>query len=174
MLALKTLASTDAPGKTLIFDEVDTGIGGAVADIVGARLRTLAERCQVLCITHLPQIAAHGATHYRIAKSIRAGRTITGVERLDAVEREEELARMIGGSDVSVAVRAGAREMLATRAALRPRDELGVVPGAVEGRRPVEPGRETGAKGEAKAKGESERPQGGKPGGRATDRVRRR
>jgi len=177
MLALKTLASTDAPGKTLIFDEVDTGIGGAVADIVGARLRSLAERCQVLCITHLPQIAAHGATHYRIAKSIRAGRTITTVERLDALEREEELARMIGGSEVSIAVRAGAREMLAARAALRPRDQLGAVPGAVDEREAQdmpEPGREKGAKGEAKAKGESERPHGGKPGARATDRVRRR
>ena len=60
MLALKTLGSTDAPGKTLIFDEVDAGIGGAVADVVGARLQSLAKRFQVLCITHLPQIAAHG------------------------------------------------------------------------------------------------------------------
>jgi DNA repair protein RecN (Recombination protein N) len=60
MLALKTLASTDAPGKTLIFDEVDAGIGGAVADVVGGRLRLLGDRFQVLCITHLPQIAAYG------------------------------------------------------------------------------------------------------------------
>ena len=59
MLALKTLASTDAPGKTLIFDEVDAGIGGAVADVVGARLQRLGRRFQVLCITHLPQIAAY-------------------------------------------------------------------------------------------------------------------
>src|SRR4029453_14071903 len=63
MLALKTLASTDAPGKTLIFDEVDAGIGGAVADIVGARLRELGSHFQVMCITHLPQIAAYGTTH---------------------------------------------------------------------------------------------------------------
>ena len=68
MLALKTLASTDAPGKTLIFDEVDAGIGGSVADIVGARLRQLGSHVQVLCITHLPQIAAYGTSHYRIAK----------------------------------------------------------------------------------------------------------
>ena len=81
MLALKTLASTDAPGKTLIFDEVDAGIGGAVADVVGARLQRLAGRFQVLCITHLPQIAAYGATPLRIAKSVRAGRTITRVAR---------------------------------------------------------------------------------------------
>jgi DNA repair protein RecN (Recombination protein N) len=115
MLALKTLASTDAPGKTLIFDEVDAGIGGAVADVVGARLQRLGEAFQVLCITHLPQIAAYGATHYRIVKRISGGRTITDVARIDGAEREEELARMIGGADISAAVRASAREMLAVR-----------------------------------------------------------
>ena len=101
MLALKTLASTDAPGKTLIFDEVDAGIGGTVADVVGGRLRALAEECQVLCITHLPQIAAYGATHYRIEKSLKDGRTATSVARLGVREREAELARMIAGSEVS-------------------------------------------------------------------------
>jgi DNA repair protein RecN (Recombination protein N) len=115
MLALKTLATTDAPGKTLIFDEVDTGIGGAVADVIGARLQRLGQRFQVLCITHLPQIAAHAATHYRIVKSVRGGRTLTGVARLDASEREEEVARMIGGAGISASVRASAREMLARR-----------------------------------------------------------
>jgi DNA repair protein RecN (Recombination protein N) len=128
-LALKTLASTDAPGKTLIFDEVDTGIGGGVADVVGSRLARLAERFQVLCITHLPQIAAHGGSHFAIAKLVKSGRTVTHVTRLDPREREEELARMIGGSEISVAVRAGARDLLASRG---------------------------GAKGEVKAKGESE------------------
>jgi DNA repair protein RecN (Recombination protein N) len=116
MLALKTLASTDAPGKTLIFDEVDAGIGGAVADVVGARLQRLGRTFQVLCITHLPQIAAYGATHYRIVKHVRGGRTITDVARVDGADREEELARMIGGSDISAAVRASARDMLAVRA----------------------------------------------------------
>jgi DNA repair protein RecN (Recombination protein N) len=115
MLALKTLASTDAPGKTLIFDEVDAGIGGAVADVVGARLQRLAGRFQVLCITHLPQIAAYGGTHYRISKSVRAGRTVTEVARVSGAEREDELARMIGGAAISAAVRASAREMLETR-----------------------------------------------------------
>ncbi|MEN3338042.1 MAG: repair protein RecN [Acidobacteriota bacterium] len=115
MLALKTLASTDAPGKTLIFDEVDAGIGGAVADVVGARLQRLAAQFQVLCITHLPQIAAYGGTHYGITKSIRSGRTVTHVARLSAPEREEELARMIGGAGLSAAVRASAREMLELR-----------------------------------------------------------
>ena len=116
MLALKTLASTDAPGKTLIFDEVDAGIGGAVADVVGARLRLLGARVQVLCITHLPQIAAYGAAHYRIQKSIKAGRTSTSVTRVDGVDREAEIARMMGGADISPAVLAGAREMIEAKA----------------------------------------------------------
>jgi DNA repair protein RecN (Recombination protein N) len=124
MLALKTLASTDAPGKTLIFDEVDAGIGGAVADVVGGRLQRLGGRFQVLCITHLPQIAAYGTTHFCISKSVRAGRTITDVARVAGPERETELARMIGGTGISAAVRASAREMLDTRGAGGP----GVLP----------------------------------------------
>jgi DNA repair protein RecN (Recombination protein N) len=116
MLALKTLGSTDAPGKTLIFDEVDSGVGGAVADVVGSRLQELSGRFQVLCITHLPQIAAYGQAHLSIAKSVKQGRTLTSVQRLDAAARQDELARMIGGTDVSAAVRASAREMLAARA----------------------------------------------------------
>jgi DNA repair protein RecN (Recombination protein N) len=115
MLALKTLASIDAPGKTLIFDEVDAGIGGAAADVVGGRLQALAGRVQVLCITHLPQIAAHGGTHYRITKAVRQGRTVTSVSRVAGGDREAELARMIGGAAVSATVVASAREMLATR-----------------------------------------------------------
>jgi DNA repair protein RecN (Recombination protein N) len=119
MLALKTLASTDAPGKTLIFDEVDAGIGGAVADVVGARLRLLGDRFQVLCITHLPQIAAYGGAQYRIGKSVKGGRTSTHVTRVEGVERETEIARMMGGADVSAAVLAGAREMIEAKANLR-------------------------------------------------------
>jgi DNA repair protein RecN (Recombination protein N) len=116
MLALRTLASTDAPGKTLIFDEVDAGIGGAVADVVGARLRLLGDRFQVLCITHLPQIAAYGSTHFRIEKSVKSGRTSTSVARVAGAERESEIARMMGGADVSAAVLAGAREMIEAKA----------------------------------------------------------
>ena len=119
MLALKTLASTDAPGKTLIFDEVDTGIGGAVADVVGRKLQALAGRVQVLCITHLPQIAAYGDSHFRIVKSVRRDRTVTEVSKLAGPEREEEMARMIGGADVSATVMASAREMLVARAGRR-------------------------------------------------------
>jgi DNA repair protein RecN (Recombination protein N) len=116
MLALKTLASTDAPGKTLIFDEVDAGIGGAVADVVGARLRLLGERFQVLCITHLPQIAAYGSTHFRIEKGVKGGRTSTAVTRVEGPERETEIARMMGGAAVTASVLAGAREMIEAKA----------------------------------------------------------
>jgi DNA repair protein RecN (Recombination protein N) len=124
MLALKTLASTDAPGKSLIFDEVDAGIGGAVADVVGSRLQRLGDRFQVLCITHLPQIAAHGSIHFRITKRVKAGRTVTEVARLDGIEREQELARMIAGSGTSAAVMASAREMLESRRAARSKRRL--------------------------------------------------
>ncbi len=117
MLALKTLGSADAPGKTLIFDEVDAGVGGAVADVVGLRLQELSRRFQVLCITHLPQIAVYGQSHLSISKSVKQGRTLTSVQRLDPVARQDELARMIGGADVSPAVRASAKEMLSARLA---------------------------------------------------------
>ena len=117
MLALKTLATTDAPGKTLIFDEVDAGIGGAAADDVGARLQKLGRRFQVFCITHLPQIAAYGESHVGISKVVKGGRTTTTVVRLAGREREQELARMIGGAGVSSAVLESARDMLATRQA---------------------------------------------------------
>jgi len=114
MLALKTLASTDQPGKSLVFDEVDAGIGGRVADAVGGKLRTLADRFQILCITHLPQIAAYGQAHVHIAKRIRHGRTVTEVGQLDAKGRVEELARMLAGAAVSDRTRATAREMLSS------------------------------------------------------------
>ena len=113
MLALKTLAAGDGGGKTLIFDEVDAGIGGRVADVVGSRLQSLGSRFQVLCITHLPQIAARASTHFRIEKDVRGGRTVTTVQPLTASDRIDELARMIGGAVVSEPVRTTAREMIA-------------------------------------------------------------
>ena len=112
MLALKTLTVADASGKTLIFDEVDAGIGGRVADVVGQRLRALGERFQVLCITHLPQIAARGTTHFRIEKHVRGTRTVTSVERLNGAGRVEEIGRMIGGAAITDATRATARDLL--------------------------------------------------------------
>ena len=116
MLALKTMAAGNEPGKTLIFDEVDAGIGGRVADVVGVRLRALGDRFQVLCITHLPQIAAQATTHFRIEKNVRSGRTLTSVERLSDAGRVDEIARMIGGSVVTEPVRATARELLCGKA----------------------------------------------------------
>ncbi len=115
MLAIKTLATPDEEGRTLVFDEVDAGIGGAAADAVGAKLQELGRRFQVLCITHLPQIAARGDQHLHIAKQVRSGRTITTVTRLTGRERETELGRMIAGDHVSEQVLASARELLQMR-----------------------------------------------------------
>ena len=115
MLALRTMVDRDDATTTLVFDEVDAGIGGAAADAVGARLRSLARRHQVLCITHLPQIAAQPATHFQISKQVKTGRTATRVVRLDEGGREFEVARMIAGSDVSPQVLASARELMRVR-----------------------------------------------------------
>ena len=116
MLALRTVISTDAPGRTLVFDEVDAGVGGEAAERIGARLRGLAERYQVLCITHLPQIAAYGTSHHRVSKSVRDGRTQAAVDRLDGDSRASEIARMMTGSRVSGAVMESARELLSAEA----------------------------------------------------------
>ena len=125
MLALKTLASTDVPGKTLIFDEVDAGIGGRVADSVGHRLNGLGAKFQVVCVTHLPQIAAYGAAHYHVSKSVRRGRTITRVDRLTEEARVEEIGRLMTGGKVLASARASARELLAAtrEKAARTKDE---------------------------------------------------
>ena len=112
MLAIRTLAAAGAPGKTLVFDEIDAGIGGRVADVVGKKLRAIGESFQVLCITHLPQIAAAGHVHFHISKTVANGRTQTKVVRLNESERVEELARMIGGAAPTDASRAAARELL--------------------------------------------------------------
>jgi DNA repair protein RecN (Recombination protein N) len=112
MLAIRTLAAADAPGKTLIFDEIDAGIGGRVADVVGKKLRGIGEEFQVLCITHLPQIAAAGHVHFHISKRVANGRTQTQVVRLNAAQRVEEVARMIGGAVPTDAARAASRELL--------------------------------------------------------------
>ncbi len=98
---------------TMVFDEVDSGIGGAVADIVGRKLRALGASRQVLCVTHLPQVAAQGHAHYRVSKSDVAGATQSSVQRLGDDERREELARMLGGVEVSDEARAAAQRLLA-------------------------------------------------------------
>jgi DNA repair protein RecN (Recombination protein N) len=111
-LALKrVLAEADAT-PTLVFDEVDTGIGGRSAEPIGRSLWGLARRHQVLCVTHLPQIAAHADAHYRIVKRERDGRTVTEVERLDREGRIVELAAMLGGGPGDAAALASARELL--------------------------------------------------------------
>jgi len=100
----------------LIFDEVDAGIGGRAADIVGRRLRALGSAFQVLCITHLPQVAAYADTHFQIEKRVTRGRTRTTVRRLDAAGRVDEVARMLGGDVITDGLRHSAREMLEGRA----------------------------------------------------------
>ena len=112
MLALKTLAAADQIDKTLIFDEVDAGISGGVSGVVGNKLRGLGQNFQVLCITHLPQIAATGATHFHIEKSVRGDRTVTSVRRLNEDERVDEIARMLAGTSVGERARATARELI--------------------------------------------------------------
>jgi len=149
MLAIKTLTATSRLGWTddgdrlgstaapgLIFDEVDAGIGGRVAEVVGRKLHALGSAFQVLCITHLPQIAAYADTHFAIEKRVVAGRTHTSVTRLDRDARVEEIGRMLGGS-VTEGLKASAEELLSRRAG-------SAAPGAE-------------AKGESKPKGESER-----------------
>src|SRR5687768_303810 len=113
MLALKTLAVGSADrAKTLIFDEVDAGIGGRVATVVGEKLASLGDRFQVLCITHLPQIAGCGRTHFLIEKRIHGRRTVTSVTRLEGEERVAEVARMMGGASAGEKAMDSARELL--------------------------------------------------------------
>jgi len=111
-LAVKQVLAQVDETPTLVFDEIDTGIGGRSADPVGRSLWVLAREHQVLCVTHLPQIAAYADTHYRIAKRERDGRTVTEILRLSRAERETELAQMIGGPDGGNASRLSARELL--------------------------------------------------------------
>ncbi len=112
MLALKVVLAAGSPVPTLVFDEVDSGIGGATAAAVGERLARVAERLQVLVVTHSPQVAARGAAHLRVAKQLRAGRAETRVEPLAAADRREEIARMLAGERVTEAARAAADELL--------------------------------------------------------------
>ena len=100
---------------TMIFDEVDSGVGGAVAEVVGQKLRALGGERQVLCVTHLPQVAAQGHHHFQVSKAVDGGSTQSAVSRLDPAARIEELARMLGGVEITRETRANARQML-TRA----------------------------------------------------------
>jgi DNA repair protein RecN (Recombination protein N) len=113
-LALAVIASTASPTPTLIFDEVDTGIGGGVAEVVGRLLHQLGRDRQVLCVTHLPQVAARGDQHFQVAKAPDdAGGTVSTVTPLDKSRRVEEVARMLGGLEITATTRKHAKEMLA-------------------------------------------------------------
>lgn len=112
MLALKVVLARGSPVPTLIFDEVDSGIGGATAAAVGERLARVAERLQVLVVTHSPQVAARGTQQLRVAKHVKGGRAATVVEPLGRGERREEIARMLAGERVTEAARAAADSLL--------------------------------------------------------------
>jgi len=112
VLALKSITANDASTSTMIFDEVDAGIGGEVAEVVGKKLSDLAASGQTICITHLAQIAAFGDHHFKISKHIENDRTCTRISPLDADQRLEEIARMIGGEKITPATREHAREMI--------------------------------------------------------------
>jgi DNA repair protein RecN (Recombination protein N) len=112
MLALKKVLARTGSVGTIVFDEVDSGIGGATAEIVGQKLREVARHHQVLCITHLPQIACCGERHYRVVKRIAGERTNTFVSLLSEGERLEEITRMLGGVELTEKTKEHAREML--------------------------------------------------------------
>jgi DNA repair protein RecN (Recombination protein N) len=112
MLAIKKILTKGSSDQTLVFDEVDAGIGGQTAEVVGHKLRDLAHYHQILCVTHLPQIAAFGQTHYQVSKREDQGRTMTSVERLQGDMVVDEIARMLGGTGESPVSRTHANEML--------------------------------------------------------------
>lgn len=111
-LAIQVIAMTRTAVPTMVFDEVDAGIGGSVAEIVGRLLRRLGDRTQVLCVTHLPQVAAQGMQHLHVRKEITRGQTFTHIDGLGGDARVEELARMLGGVKITPRTRAHAREMI--------------------------------------------------------------
>jgi DNA repair protein RecN (Recombination protein N) len=116
MLALKVVLSAGSPAPTLVFDEVDADVGGATAAAVGERLARVAERLQVLVVTHSPQVAARGGAHLRVSKHAARGKAATRIEPLDAGARREEIARMLAGETVTEAARAAADDLLGAAA----------------------------------------------------------
>jgi DNA repair protein RecN (Recombination protein N) len=111
-LAIQVVTASSGTVPSMVFDEVDVGIGGAVAEVVGKLLRTLAERAQVLCVTHLPQVAAQGEQHLRVSKHTEAKTVQTGMEQLQEEDKIQEIARMLGGVKITEQTLAHAREML--------------------------------------------------------------
>jgi DNA repair protein RecN (Recombination protein N) len=123
LLALKVVVADRGSAPTLVFDEIDAGAGGAVADAIGQRLARLAERVQVIGVTHAPQVAARAERHYLISKAAADGgaRAVTRVELLDASERQEEIARMLAGETVTQEARAAAGRLLGSQPVSRRR-----------------------------------------------------
>ncbi|WP_076593462.1 DNA repair protein RecN [Herminiimonas arsenitoxidans] len=113
-LAISVITSSATATPTLIFDEVDSGIGGGVAEVVGRLLRRLGQDRQVLCVTHLPQVASQANQHFQVSKQSNHGKTVSSIDALDANARVEEIARMLGGLEITATTRSHARELLAT------------------------------------------------------------
>ena len=111
-LAIQVIASDGSAIPTMVFDEVDSGVGGGVAEMVGLRLRELGQTRQVFCVTHLPQVASLASNHFRIMKITDGKSTKTGITQLGEDERVEELARMLGGVEITKRTREHAAEML--------------------------------------------------------------
>ena len=111
-LAIQTVTSQVAAVPTLIFDEVDAGIGGRVAEIVGRMLKALGRKHQVMCVTHLPQVAAAGDHQWQVSKAAANGKAVSAVAVLDSDARVEEIARMLGGVKITETTRKHAAEML--------------------------------------------------------------
>tara|TARA_B100000953_G_scaffold128050_1_gene105566 strand:+ start:4376 stop:5971 length:1596 start_codon:yes stop_codon:yes gene_type:complete len=114
-LAIQIISSKDNNIPTMIFDEVDAGIGGRVAEIVGKLLNTLAAHSQIFCVTHLPQVASYGHQHYQVTKNMKEGETYTEVRSLEEKERINEISRMLAGMEVTTESRANAEKMLALK-----------------------------------------------------------
>lgn len=112
MLAIKCVLADLGPAGMYVFDEVDSGIGGGMAEIIGRKIRSVAQHRQVLCITHLPQIAVFADQHFKVEKIARGERTLSTVRRLNRKEQQEEVARMLGGLRITAKTRAAARELL--------------------------------------------------------------
>jgi DNA repair protein RecN (Recombination protein N) len=112
MLALKSMLNEQDPIPVMVFDEVDTGIGGSVAEKVGVKLRKVAAGKQVFCITHLPQIAGMASAHFRVQKDVQGKRTCSTIVELNYDQRVEEIARMSGGEKITEATLNHAREMI--------------------------------------------------------------
>ena len=111
-LAIQVIAAKALQIPTLVFDEVDSGVGGSVAETVGYQLRALGTNRQVLCVTHLPQVAAQGETHLQVSKKATDSSTRTHIQQLSNEQRTEEIARMLGGRKITKSTRQHAREML--------------------------------------------------------------